>query len=203
MLAEVLKPVRAITHNSADHLNIFEWISELTPSEGKRYCLVIDDMFSKWVGAFPTSKQNASAVAKALLTEIIPCINYRGLKSITVEYPYPLPLVASALEQLRGTRFFTKLDLRSVYNLIRIMEGDEWKTSFHTIRGHYKYLVMPYRLTNTPAVFQLFIKEIFKDLIYKFVIAYIDDILIYSSSYIKHVRPVCSALQRLLQHQLY
>ncbi|KAK3553596.1 hypothetical protein QTP70_005767, partial [Hemibagrus guttatus] len=67
-----------------------------------------------------------------------PCIDYRGLNTITVPYPYPLPLVRAALEQLRGARIFTKLDLRSAYNLVRIREGDEWKTAFHTTHGHYE-----------------------------------------------------------------
>ncbi|KAK3523738.1 hypothetical protein QTP70_009254 [Hemibagrus guttatus] len=80
------------------------------------------------------------------------CIYYRGLNAITVRYPYPLPLVPAALEQLRGAKLLTKLDLRSAYNLIRIKEGDEWK-------------VMPYGLTNAPAVFQSFINEIFRDVL--------------------------------------
>ncbi|KAK3529814.1 hypothetical protein QTP86_006902 [Hemibagrus guttatus] len=82
-----------------------------------------------------------------------PCIDYRGLNTITVRYPYPLPLVPAALEQLRGAKIFTKLDLSREYNLVRIREGDEWKTAFHTTKGHYKYFVMPFGLTNTPAVF--------------------------------------------------
>ncbi|KAK3572897.1 hypothetical protein QTP86_010584 [Hemibagrus guttatus] len=81
-----------------------------------------------------------------------PCIDYRGLNAITVPYPYPLPLVPAALEQLRGARFFTKLDLRSAYNLVQIREGDEWKTAFHTTHGHYEYRVMPFSLiTNGKA----------------------------------------------------
>lgn len=90
-----------------------------------------------------------------------PCIDYRGLNTVTVKYRYPLPLVPSALEQLREARIYTKLDLRSAYNLIRIREGDEWKTAFITTRGHYEYQVMPYGLANSPAVFQSFINEIF------------------------------------------
>ncbi|KAK3556911.1 hypothetical protein QTP70_022410 [Hemibagrus guttatus] len=79
-----------------------------------------------------------------------PCIDYRGLNAITVPYPYPLPLVSAALEQLRGVRMFTKLDLRSAYNLVRIRKGDEWKTAFHTTHSHYEYRVMPFGLTNAP-----------------------------------------------------
>ncbi|KAK3514390.1 hypothetical protein QTP70_017599 [Hemibagrus guttatus] len=84
---------------------------------------------------------------------LCPCIDFRGLNAITIPYPYPLPLVPAALEQLRGARIFTKLDLRSAYNLVRIRKGDEWKTMFHTTHGHYEYRVMPFGLTNAPAVF--------------------------------------------------
>ncbi len=114
---------------------------------------------------------------------LCPCIDYRGLNNVTVKYRYPLPLVPSALEQLREARIYSKLDLRSAYNLIRIQEGDEWKTAFLTTRGHYEYLVMPYGLANSPAAFQSFINEIFRDLLNKCVVAYIDDILIYSPTW--------------------
>ncbi|KAK3548519.1 hypothetical protein QTP70_013368 [Hemibagrus guttatus] len=119
-----------------------------------------------------------------------PCIDYRGLNAITVPYPYPLPLVPAALEQLRGARIFTKLDLRRAYNLVRIRKGDEWKTAFHTTHGHYEYRVMPFGLTNAPAVFQALINGVFHDLLGKWVIAYIDDILVYSNSPEEHVRHV-------------
>ncbi|KAK3559100.1 hypothetical protein QTP86_004111 [Hemibagrus guttatus] len=131
---------------------------------------------------------------------LCPCIDYRGLDAITVRYPYPLSLVPAALEQLRGAKYFTKLDLRSAYNLVRIREGDEWKTVFHTTHGHYEYLVMPFGFTNAPAVFQSLINEVFQDILGKWVIAYIDDILVYSTSLEEHVRHVLSRLQR---HHLY
>ena len=77
-----------------------------------------------------------------------PCIDYRGLNQITVRYSYSLPLIATAIESMHRVRFFIKLDLRSTYNLVRIREGDEWKTAFSTTSGHYEYLVMPYGLMN-------------------------------------------------------
>ncbi|KAK3510712.1 hypothetical protein QTP70_015989, partial [Hemibagrus guttatus] len=132
-----------------------------------------------------------------------PCIDYRGLNAVTVRYPYPLPLVPAALEQLRGAQVFTKLDLRSAYNLVRIREGDEWKTAFHTTHGHYEYCVMPFGLTNAPAVFQALINEVFRDLLGRGVIAYIDDILVYSASMEEHVIQVREVLARLQQHHLY
>ncbi|KAG1926575.1 retrotransposable element [Pimephales promelas] len=132
-----------------------------------------------------------------------PCIDYRGLNNVTVKFCYPLPLVPSALEQLREATIYTKLDLRSAYNLIRIKEGDEWKTVFFTTRGHYEYLVIPYGLANSPAVFQSFINEIFRDLLNQCVIAYIDDILIYSKNEDEHINHVKTVLSRLLANRLY
>ncbi|KAK3521344.1 hypothetical protein QTP70_003454 [Hemibagrus guttatus] len=132
-----------------------------------------------------------------------PCIDYRGLNAITVRYPYPLPLVPAALEQLRGARVFTKLDLRSAYNLVRIRKGDEWKTAFHTTHGHYKYCVMPFGLTNAPAVFQALINRVFRDLLGRGVIAYIDDILVYSTSMEEHVCQVREVLARLQHFHLF
>ncbi|KAK3539334.1 hypothetical protein QTP70_001208 [Hemibagrus guttatus] len=105
-----------------------------------------------------------------------PCIDYRGLNAITV---------------------------RSAYNLVRIREGDEWKAAFHTTSGHYEYCVMPFGLTNAPAVFQALINGVFQDLLGKGVIAYIDNILMYSSSMEEHVRMVREVLFRLQQHHLY
>uniref|UniRef100_A0A8C1RNS1 Gypsy retrotransposon integrase-like protein 1 n=1 Tax=Cyprinus carpio TaxID=7962 RepID=A0A8C1RNS1_CYPCA len=132
-----------------------------------------------------------------------PCINYRALNNITVKFRYPLPLVPAALEHLRGATVFTKLDLRSAYNLIRIREGDEWKTAFITHTGHYEYCMMPYGLVNAPSVFQDFIHEVLREFLHKFVLVYIDDILIYSRSLAEHRRHVAEVLQRLRAFQLY
>ncbi len=132
-----------------------------------------------------------------------PCIDYRGLNNVTLKFRYPLPLVPSALEQLREATIYTKLNLRSAYNLIRIKEGVEWKTAFLTTRGHYEYQVMPYGLANSPAVFQSFINEIFWDLLSQYVVAYIDDILIYSKTEKEHITHVRTVLKWLLENQLY
>ncbi|KAI2650785.1 Transposon Tf2-9 polyprotein [Labeo rohita] len=132
-----------------------------------------------------------------------PCIDYRIINQGTIKFRYPLPLVPVALEQLRSAKIFTKLDLRSAYNLVRIREGDEWKTAFVTPTGHYEYLVMPYGLVNAPSVFQNFIHEVLREFLHKFVVVYIDDILIYSRSETEHHHHVAEVLQRLREHQLY
>ena len=82
------------------------------------------------------------------------CVDYKKLNAVTIRNSYPLPLINDIIERVRGAKYFTKLDLRSAYNLIRIKEGDEYKTAFRTKYGHYEYLVMPFGLKNAPAVFQ-------------------------------------------------
>lgn len=94
-----------------------------------------------------------------------PCIDYRGLNDITVKNRYALPLISSALGLLQGAKVFSKLDLRNAYHLVRIREGDEWKTAFNTPAGHYEYLVMPFGLTNAPAVFQALVNDILRDML--------------------------------------
>lgn len=105
----------------------------------------------------------------------------------------------SALRQLRQTKYYTKLDQRSAYNFIRIWEGDEWKTAFSTTRGHYEYTVMPFNLANCPSVFQSFMNDVFRDMLDRRVIMYIDDILIYSNTLNKCVEYVRLVLQRLIK----
>ena len=127
-----------------------------------------------------------------------PCIDYRGLHEITNEVL--VPLTVGAIEQLRGARFFTKLDLRSAYNLI--LEGDEWKTAFSTMSAHYEYLVMPFGLANAPSVFQKFVNKVFRDMLGRQVIVYID-ILIYSLYLEDHITHIGAVLERFLAHHLF
>ncbi|KAG1956972.1 retrotransposable element [Pimephales promelas] len=132
-----------------------------------------------------------------------PCIDYRGLNNITVKNSYPLPLMSSAFERLQGASIFTKLDLRNAYHLVRIRKGDEWKTAFNTPRGHFEYLVMPFGLSNSPAVFQALVNNVLRDMVDQFIYVYLDDILIFSSSLQEHVQHVRRVLQRLLENGLF
>ncbi|KAI2647554.1 Transposon Tf2-6 polyprotein [Labeo rohita] len=132
-----------------------------------------------------------------------PCIDYRGLNSITVKNTYPLPLMSSAFERLQGASIFSKLDLRNAYHLVRIREGDEWKNAFNTPRGHFEYLVMPFGLSNSPAVFQALVNDVLRDMVDRFIYVYLDDILIFSSSLQDHVQHVRRVLQRLLENGLF
>ncbi|KAI4900897.1 hypothetical protein NFI96_007222 [Prochilodus magdalenae] len=132
-----------------------------------------------------------------------PCIDYRGLNKITIKDRYPLPLMNTAFEALQQASIFTKLDLRSAYNLIRIREGDEWKTAFITPSGHYEYLVMPFGLMNAPAVFQRYINEVLREALDRYAFVYLDDILIFSRSVDEHIEHVRRVLQLLLENHLY
>ena len=130
-------------------------------------------------------------------------VDYRGLNRITKKDRYPLPLIPDLLDRLRSAKTFTKIDLRGAYNLVRIAEGDEWKTAFRTRFGSYEFLVMHYGLTNAPASFQRFMNDIFKDLLDVCVVVYLDDILIYSRSAEDHAQHVEEVLRRLCANDLY
>ncbi len=111
--------------------------------------------------------------------------------------------MSSAFERLQGASIFTKLDLRNTYHLVRIREGDEWKTAFNTPRGHFEYLVMPFGLSNSPAVFQALVNDVLRDMVDQFIYVYLDDILIFSSSLQEHVQHVRRVLQRLLENGIF
>ena len=130
------------------------------------------------------------------------CVDYRKLNEVTIKDSYPLPLYILFFEQVRGSIYFTKLDLKAAYNLVRIRKGDEYKTAFRTRRGHYEYSVMPFGLTNAPAVFQRFINFVLSELINKFVVVYLDDILIYSRSLDEHRTHVKKVLKALKENHL-
>ncbi len=111
--------------------------------------------------------------------------------------------MSSALSSCRGHPSLRSLDLRSAYHLVRIREGDEWKTAFNTHSGHFEYLVMPFCLSNSPAVFQALVNDVLRDMVDRFVFVYIDDILIFSQNERDHVQHVRRVLQRLLENRLF
>jgi len=131
------------------------------------------------------------------------CVDYRKLNAVTIRNSYPIPLINEIIEKVKGAKYFTKLDLRSAYNLIRIKEGDEYKTAFRTKYGHYEYLVMPFGLKNAPATFQSFINSVLRPYLEKSVILYLDDILIYSKDLKEHHKQVREVLQALINNNLY
>lgn len=131
------------------------------------------------------------------------CVDYRGLNNITVKNRYALPLISEILDRTRSAKLFTKLDLRGAYNLIRIAPGEEWKTAFRTRYGHYQYKVMPFGLVNAPASFQALINDVLRPYLDIFVIAYLDDILIFSDTQSEHDAHVTLILEALQKADLF
>jgi hypothetical protein len=130
--------------------------------------------------------------------------DYRVLNAITRKNHHLLPLIDDLIHWLKDTRNFTKLDVHWGYNNVRIREGDKWKAAFHTNRGLFVPLVMYFGLTNSPAIFQTMMNEIFQDLITEGVVSvYLDDILIFTNSMEEHRRITRLVLDRMHEHKLY
>jgi hypothetical protein len=125
------------------------------------------------------------------------CIDYRALNEVTIKNKYPLRRIEDLFDQLRGASVFSKIDLRSGNHNLRIQPSDILKTTFITKYGLYEYTVMSFGLTNAPAFFMNLMKSVFMDYLDKFVVVFIDDILIYSQSEEEHVDQLKMVLQRL------
>ncbi|GJT89247.1 putative reverse transcriptase domain-containing protein [Tanacetum coccineum] len=131
------------------------------------------------------------------------CIDYRELNKLTVKNRYPLPRIDDLFDQLQGSSVYSKIDLRSGYHQLRVREEDIPKTAFRTRYGHYEFQVMPFGLTNALAVFMDLMNRVCKPYLDKFVIVFIDDILIYSKNKEEHEEHLKLILELLKKEELY
>ena len=131
------------------------------------------------------------------------CIDYRSLNEVTIKNKYPLPRIDDLFDQLKGACVFSKIDLRSGYHQLRIRRTDIPKTAFVTRYGLYEFIVMSFGLTNAPAYFMYLMNKVFMEYLDKFVVVFIDDILVYSKNEEEHEEHLRLVLQKLREHQLY
>ena len=136
-------------------------------------------------------------VVKKGTGEIRLCVDYRQLNNKTIKDAYPIPRIDDSLEALGGAKVFSSFDLKSAYHQIKIVKEDQFKTAFSSPWGLYEFTRMPFGLTNAPATFQRVISNLFRSEMYKFVVCYLDDILVYSKTWKEHLGHIEVVMMRL------
>jgi hypothetical protein len=125
------------------------------------------------------------------------CVDYRSLNEVTIKNKYPLPRIEDLFDQMKGASAFLKIDLRSEYHQLKIRESDIPKTAFHTRYGLYEYTVMSFGLTNAPAYFMCLMNKVFMEYLDRFVVVFIDDILVFSKTMEEHEEHLRLVLEKL------
>jgi len=131
------------------------------------------------------------------------CIDYRELNKVTIKNKYPLPRIDDLFDQFCGVKVFSKLDLRSRYHQLKVKKEDIPKMTFRTRYGHYEFLVMPFGVANAPAIFMDLMNRVFSSFLDKFVVIFIDNILIYSKDEEEHAEHLRIVLQTFRREKLY
>ena len=176
----------------------------MEPAELKELKVQMEEFLSKGFVKTSTSPWGAPVLfVKKKNGSLRLCIDYRQLNKVTIRNQYPLPRIDDLFDQLKGAKVFSKIDLRSGYHQLKVRREDVPKTAFRTRYGHYEFLVMPFGLTNTPTAFMDLMNRVFGPYLDKFVIVFIDDILVYLNSKEEHAKHLRIVLQTLREHQLY
>jgi hypothetical protein len=131
------------------------------------------------------------------------CVDYHSLNEVTIKNKYPIPRIDDLFDQLKGSKYFLKVDLRSGYHQLKIRKSDIPKTAFVTRYGQYEFTVMSFGLTNAPTYFMNLMNKVFMEEMDKFVIVFIDDILVYSKSVEEHEQHLRVVLGKLRAHKMY
>jgi hypothetical protein len=130
------------------------------------------------------------------------CIDYRALNKIIVRNRYPIPRFDDLLDQIKGVKYFSKIDLKSGYHQVPIEPSDVWNTAFKSKEGLFEWLVMPFGLMNSPATFMRLMDDILRPFTNSFAVVYLDDILIFSQTWEEHLHHIRQVLQTLWQTQV-
>ena len=183
---------------------VFRPIYRLSPAERQEVEKQVADLLERgWINASKSPYGSPILFVQKKDGSLRMCVDYRALNKQTIKNRYALPRIDDLVDQLRGAKLFTSIDLAQGYHQIRISKSDTEKTAFRTPIGHYEYRVLPFGLTNAPATFQTLMNTIYQDFLGKFVLVYLDDILIFSKDVKEHVNHVSEVLQRLRNHKLF
>jgi hypothetical protein len=131
------------------------------------------------------------------------CIDYRSLNEVTIKNKYPLPRIEDLFDQMKGASVFSKIDLRSGYHQLKIWESDILKTAFCTRYGLYEYTVVSFGLTNAPVYFMYLMNKVFMEYLDRFIVVFINDILIFSKTMEEHEEHLRLVLEKHRSNQLY
>ncbi|GBG77650.1 hypothetical protein CBR_g24098 [Chara braunii] len=170
----------------------------MSPRELEELRKQLDDLLEKgWIR--PSSSPFGAPVlfVHKKEGELRMCIDYRGLNVITVKNVGPLPRIDDLLDRVQGCKYFSKIDLKSGYHQIEVHPDDQYKTAFRTRYGHYEFIVMPFGLTNAPTTFQRCMNDLFRPWLDKFVVVYLNDILVFSKTLPEHQGHLRQVLEKL------
>lgn len=202
-----LPPERDVKHNIqliSDHTPPCKPPYRMAPAELEELRIQLDDLLDKGFIEPAVSPYGSPVLfVKKKDGSRRLCVDFRALNKLTIRNRYPIPFIDDLFDALVNAKFFSKMDLNSGYHQIRIQPADRMKTAFRTRYGHFQWRVLPFGLTNAVETFQTLMQSVFKDCLDRFVIVYLDDILVYSKTAKEHLEHLRHVLGLLRDHYLY